>query len=199
MNSWRMVFTLVLAMSVSVHAQWAELSDRRSSRLPDGASKPLGACSTNRRCKPDLSAFGPWRRDARQMVAIDYPPRPSSWIRAKLEGGLPYQPWAADLVKERSAQFGRDDPVGFCRPPALMRIAHFPPPRKIIQTPSLVVISIGARRDVSAAVRGWTPSPTDPEPVVERIFNGKWEGDTFVVETNGLKEGFGSIAKGVHD
>jgi hypothetical protein len=197
MNSWRMVFTLVLAMSVSVHAQWLNYPTAGAPRLPDGKPNLSARAPRTADGKPDLS--GIWTLEARCPPdgCIDYPPAPEFLdFGAKLEGGLPYQPWAADLVKERSAQFGRDDPVGFCRPPGALRILTFPPPRKIIQLPGLVVIL--SERDVTyrQLFADGRPSPTDPEPSWNGYSTGKWEGDTFVVETNGLKDGIWLDRKG---
>ena len=59
---------------------------------------------------------------------------------ARLPGGLPYQPWTAELVEKRAAEVGRDDPVAECRPAGAVRLLTFPPPRRIIESPSEVVI-----------------------------------------------------------
>ena len=39
-------------------------------------------------------------------------------IGVNVPGGLPYQPWAAALVKSRQANFGKDDPTTHCLPGA---------------------------------------------------------------------------------
>ena len=138
------------------------------------------------------------RRGARQTVAATMRPRPSSWIlaRGSVKDRLPYQPWAADLVKERSAQLGKDDPVGFCRPPGALRILTFPPPRKFIQLPGLVVIL--SERDVTyrQLFADGRPLPGDPNPSWNGYSTGKWEGDTFVVDTNGFQDGIWLDRKG---
>jgi hypothetical protein len=38
-----------------------------------------------------------------------------------IKGGLPYQPWAAALVKERTAKNGMDDPGSHCFPIGLIK------------------------------------------------------------------------------
>ena len=57
-----------------------------------------------------------------------------------LKGGLPYQPWARDLVRARMEQNGKDDPVSRCLPPGIVKVHTTPLLKKIIQVPGLVVI-----------------------------------------------------------
>ena len=67
-------------------------------------------------------------------------PRQAVNIADGLAGGLPYQPWAAALMKERAATPGRDDPHTKCLPPNFPRAYALPHIQKFIQTPGLVVI-----------------------------------------------------------
>ena len=100
---------------------------------------------------------------------MDYKPgREFLNIGAKRPGGLPYQPSAAALAKQRTEQLGKDDPVGFCKPGGAVRIHTFPPYRKILQLPDLVVIL--AERDVTyrQLFLDGRPLPEDPSPT----FNG---------------------------
>ncbi len=57
-----------------------------------------------------------------------------------LKGGLPYQPWAAAIVKKRTEENRKDDPNVHCLPVGIVRMYTTPLFRKIIQTPGLVVI-----------------------------------------------------------
>ncbi len=197
MNSWRMIVGVALVTSVSAHAQWLNYPTAGVPRLPDGKPNLSAPAPRTADGKPDLS--GIWQLEARCPPdgCNDYAPAPEFLdFGARLEGGLPYQPWAADLVKERSAQFGRDDPVAFCRPPGALRILTFPPPRKFIQLPGLVVIL--SERDVTyrQLFADGRPLPKDPEPSWNGFSTGKWEGDTFVVETIGLRDGIWLDRKG---
>jgi len=110
-------------------------------------------------------------------------------IGARLPGGLPYQPWAAELVKQRMAENGKDDPVSHCRPAGALRLFTYPPYRKIVQTPGLVVIL--SERDVTyrQIFTDGRPLPKDPEPSFTGYSTGHWEGDTLVVQTNGFRDG----------
>ena len=106
-----------------------------------------------------------------------------------LKNGLPYQPWAANAVKERMEQNGKDDPVSHCRPPSLVQMATTPQLRKILRLPDLVVMlnefAVGYRQIFTDG----RPLPIDPNPSFNGYSSGKWDGDTLVVQTNGFKDG----------
>jgi hypothetical protein len=69
-----------------------------------------------------------------------------------------------ELFKKRSAELGLNDPVAACLPSGgPLRLLTFPPPRKIIQLPGLVVML--SERDVTvddpkAYTRLWTVTLT---------------------------------------
>jgi hypothetical protein len=175
----------------SVSAQWLEHRTANVPRLADG--KPNLAAPAPRAVdgKPDLSGIWYLHFDGcGRFGCADYQAGPEFFdYGAKLPGGLPYLPWAATLVKERMSQFAKDDPIGLCRPGGLFRFHTFPPPRKMLQLSNLVVIL--SERDVTYRqifVDGRS-LPTDPEPTWNGYSVGRWEGETLVVQTNGLREG----------
>ena len=193
----RIVFALMLVSSVSIRAQWLNYPTAGVPRSRDGRPNLSAPAPRAADGKPDLS--GIWQLEARCPPdgCADYPAAPEFLdFGARIAGGLPYQPWAADLVKERSALSGRDDPVAFCRPPGALRILTFPPPRKFIQLPGLVVIL--SERDVTyrQLFADGRPLPKDPEPSFNGYSTGKWQGDTFVVETHGFRDGIWLDRKG---
>ena len=104
--------------------------------------------------------------------------------------GWPAVPtWAAALVKERTEQLGKDDPVGLCRPGGALRILTFPPFRKFLQLPDLFVIL--SERDVTyrQVFMDGRPLPADPTPTFNGYSIGRWEGDALVVTSNGFRDG----------
>jgi hypothetical protein len=106
-----------------------------------------------------------------------------------VQGGLPIQPWAAELVKKRQADNSKDNPDAHCLPMGFMQFHNHPQPRKIIQTPELVVILYEANfglRQIYMDGRS-LPGP-DAEPWWYGYSVGKWEGDTLVVESRGFIE-----------
>jgi hypothetical protein len=106
-----------------------------------------------------------------------------------LKNGLPYQAWAAAAVKERTEQNGKDDPVTHCLPPSILQLHTTPQLRKILQLPGQLAIlsefAVGYRQIFTDG----RPLPTDPNPSFSGYSSGKWDGDTLVVQTNGLKDG----------
>ena len=103
-----LVAVMVLWTTVSpASAQWLNYPTPGIPRLADG--KPNLAAPAPRAAdgKPDLS--GIWSLEARCPPGgcSDYSAGPEfTDFGARLTGGLPYQPWAADLVKKRAADLG---------------------------------------------------------------------------------------------
>ena len=189
----RFVCAAVLAMSATVSAQWLTYPTRGVPRTADGKPNLLAPAPRTADGRPDLS--GIWQLEPDGVCPdvgcqVDY--RPAMEFRnlgAKLPGGLPYQPWAAALVKERTEQLGKDDPVGFCKPGGAVRILTFPPYRKFLQLPDLFVIL--SERDVTyrQIFMDGRPLPEDPTPTFNGYSIGRWDGETLVVQTNGHREG----------
>jgi len=110
-------------------------------------------------------------------------------VGAGFKDGLPMLPWAADLVKARRAENGKDNPDAHCLPLGLMQLHLHPQPRKIIQTPGLIVILYEAQAGVRQIFTdGRPPPPKDVQPWWYGYSTGKWEDDTLVVETTGFRE-----------
>jgi hypothetical protein len=186
---WLALAGVILAASM-VDAQWLKYPTPGVPRHPNGQPNLDASAPRTADGHPDLS--GIWQLAARcpPQGCEDYAAGPEFGnLGATLPGGLPYQPWAADLVKQRAAQLGRDDPVAFCRPAGAVRILTFPPPRKILQLPGEFVIL--SERDVTfrQIFTDGRPLPTDPVSTPNGYSVGKWEGDALVVQTNGLRDG----------
>ena len=185
----------MLILCAPVFGQWLDYPTPGIPRLPNG--KPNLSAPTPRAIDghPDLSGVwqlepAPCTSSAVQSCGGDYPgAREFGNIGARLPGGLPYQPWAAELVKKRTADLGKDDPVAWCRPAGALRLLTYPPYRKIIQTPGVTVLL--SERDVTFRqfFTDGRPLPKDPSPSWNGYSVGKWQGDVFVVDTIGLRDG----------
>ena len=183
----------LLALSVSVDAQWLNYPTRNVPRTVDGKPNLSAPAPRTADGKPDFSGIWQLTPDApcpEGGCQVDYAPA-LEWrnLGAKLPGGLPYQPWAAALVKQRTADLGKDDPVGYCKPGGAVRILTYPPYRKFLQLPDLFVIL--SERDVTyrQIFLDGRSLPKDPSPNFNGYSVGRWEGDALVVQTNGLREG----------
>lgn len=158
---------------------------------------------------PELAGlFGPREgqtgrggRGAGGEVAVErqidpFPPDPKSpplatffELGANIPGGLPLTPWAAELKKQRMATDSKDNPDANCMPMGLTQFHMQPQPRKIIQTPKVIVIAYEANYGLRYIYTdGRTlPKQGDPQPWWYGYSVGRWEGDTLVVETNNIR------------
>ncbi|HET9358739.1 MAG TPA: hypothetical protein VFO58_03270, partial [Vicinamibacterales bacterium] len=102
---------------------------------------------------------------------------------------LPLTPWAAALKKERMASDMKDNPDANCMPMGITQFHMQPQPRKIVQTPKLIVIlyesNYGLRYIYTDGRR--LPKQGEPQPWWYGYSVGRWEGDTLVVTTNNLR------------
>ena len=105
-----------------------------------------------------------------------------------LPGGLPYQPWAAELVKRRKAADGKDDPISQCLPIGVPRIHALPLPRKIVQIPGLIVVLSEQNVAYRQIFTDGRPLPVDPQPSWNGYSVAKWDGDVLIVRTSGFRD-----------
>jgi hypothetical protein len=106
-----------------------------------------------------------------------------------IKNGLPYQPWAAELVNTRMARNGMDDPTSHCLPGGPVKGHTERLFRKVIQTPGLIVILNERNVSYRQIFTDARPLPQDPNPSFSGYSSGRWEGDVLVVQTNGLQDG----------
>ena len=108
---------------------------------------------------------------------------------ANMQGGLPYTPWAADLKKQRMAVIQKDNPDANCLPMGFLQFHMQPQPRKIIQTPQLILIEYEANYGIRHIYTDGRklPGPGDVQPWWYGYSVGHWEGNDLVVETNNLR------------
>jgi hypothetical protein len=106
-----------------------------------------------------------------------------------VKGGLPYQPWAADVVKARKAENGKDDPTTHCLPGGIAKLHTSALLRKIVQAPGLVVFLTERNASYRQVFTDGRPLPEDPNPSWNGYSTGHWDGDTLVVETIGFRDG----------
>jgi hypothetical protein len=116
----------------------------------------------------------------------------SAWafrIDAGVTEALPFQPWAAASRQHRSDANSADDPHAKClpsNPPRAYTLPHF---QKIIQTPYFLAMLTEFNASFRQVFTDGRPLPVDPNPSWHGYSIGRWEGDTLVVRTNGLRDG----------
>jgi hypothetical protein len=119
------------------------------------------------------------------------PPRATFFdIGASIEGGPPFQQWAKDLRAQRMADNQKDNPDANCLPMGFMQLHLHPQPRKIVQTPDLIVIMYEGNqglRQIFMDGRDLPEISEDLQPWWYGYSVGHWEGDTLVVESDGFR------------
>ena len=191
------ILLAVIAIAASLSAQWVNYPTPGVPRTADGKPNLSAPAPKTADGKPDLS--GMWQADdGRYLKPEDRPPRspfPQSgvirWIDFGfgLPGGLPYQPWAAEAVKQRKAQNGKGDPTSACLPLGVPRLLTDPEYRKIVQVPGLLLILNERDAGYRQIFTDGRPLPEDPQPTWNGYSTGTWEGDTLVVRSNGFRDG----------
>ncbi len=100
-------------------------------------------------------------------------------------------PWAAGISAQREGRNHVDDPYGYCLPPGVPRIDFGGGPFKFLQTPAVTAIlyeSLAGLIFRQVFTDGRPLPPTDV-PTWLGYSIGRWDGDTFVVETTGFRDG----------
>jgi hypothetical protein len=151
-------------------------------RLPDGKPDFSGIWHTARRnpCTDELSRFIP-------CIEIGGSPLARN-LGLDMPGGLPYQSWAAELVKQRTADQGVDDPHVRCLPDNPPRAWGMPHLTKAVHTPKLLVLLYEVNAMYRQVFIDGRPLPADPNPGWNGYSTAKWDGDTLVVQTAGFRD-----------
>jgi hypothetical protein len=203
---------LVVAIAPLLSAQWPDYPTTGVPLLPNGQPNLEGPSPRTPDGKPDFSGIWSFRgppgaRGQRgQQVGgaptepagppTPPPPNPGGIplatffdIGANVQGGAPYQPWAAEVRKERMADNQKDNPDAHCLPLGLTQLHMHPQPRKIVQTPKLIMILYEAQGGVRQIFMDGRPLPNnDPQPWWYGYSVGHWDGDDLVVETTGFRD-----------
>jgi ketosteroid isomerase-like protein len=110
-------------------------------------------------------------------------------IGASLPEGLPYQPWAADLVAATRANGRLMDPLSHCLPIGLVRSHTFTMYREIVQVPGQLVVLNEHNASFRQIFTDDRPLPIDPQPSWNGYSSARWDGDTLIVQTIGFRDG----------
>jgi hypothetical protein len=109
-------------------------------------------------------------------------------IGVDLPGGLPYQPWLIPIVKERTANEALDDPHIRCLPDNFLRAYGLPHLLKFVQSPQLLLVLNEMNAGYRQVFADGRPLPKDPNPAWQGYSSATWSGDTFVIDTIGLRD-----------
>src|SRR6185295_8365628 len=175
-------------LAAPAFAQWLDYPTASVPRTASGAPDLTAPTPKLADGKPDFS--GLWGTMCVNKTVLCMPdqavPPEFGNIGVNMQGGLPYQPWAADLVKTRRADFGKDDPTTHCLPGGIAKLHTAALLRKIVHTPGLLVYLSERNASYRQIFLDGRPLPKDPVPSWNGYSTGHWEGDTLVIEINGV-------------
>jgi hypothetical protein len=182
---------LVLAAApAGLFGQWLDYPTSGVPTTPDGkpnmaAPPPMGADK-----HPDLSGMWGWVNIGKPCGAQCGDTQISREfinLAASLKDPVPYQPWAAEIVKKRRVQQGLDPNV-HCMPRDAPRIWSDDYYKRIYQVPGRMIILTERNMQYRQIMTDGRPLPKDPNPTWNGYSVGHWEGDTLVVETAGFRD-----------
>ena len=172
----RGVFALLVLSVAPAVAQWVNYPTAGIPRTKDG--------------KPNLAAPAPKTADGKPDFSGIWQAPNGRYLNNLAADGVevPMQPWAAKLLAERQENQAKDRPSGECLPHSVTDFdAHFTP-KKLIQTPGVLVILFESYHSWRQIFTDGRALPESREPGWFGYSAGKWQGNTLVVDTVGLNE-----------
>jgi hypothetical protein len=188
----------------ALFAQWPSYPTASVPKTADGKPNLTAPAPRTPEGKPDVT--GIWQNDRtvggtvaartsatppatnEDLIAIAR--RSPFWnLGSQFKDGLPFTPWGAELHRQRVADNSKDNPDAHCLPMGIMQFHNHGEPRKMIQTPQIVVILYEANAGMRQIFTDGRPLPgKDADPWWYGYSTGHWEGDTLVVQTAGFRD-----------
>src|SRR4051812_1048776 len=178
-----LIGALIVLVAASAQAQWIHVTLSDTPRTADGKPNLAAAAPRTAQRKPDLS--GVWLR-VRPTTAIPGPTNQNLRYLLKDGESVPYQPWAEKLYQQRIAQEGAGSPGQRCLPEGIPNAMLPPVAFKIVQAPRVTLILFEVSNEYRQIHTDGRSHPKDPNPTWWGYSVGRWEGDTFVVDTAGF-------------
>jgi hypothetical protein len=180
--------------AVPLTAQWINYPTAGVPRKADGTVDMSAATPKLADGKPDFS--GVWTSDEVDPRKPGVPPNPHDVTTSRrminlgvdLQGGLPYQPWLAAIVKERKANNAIDDPHVRCFPDNFLRAYGTPHLLEFVHKPNRLVVLNEWNASYRQIFTDARPLPDDPSPSWQGYSTAKWSGDTLIVDTIGVRD-----------
>jgi hypothetical protein len=189
--------SVVTFLYTPVSAQWLKYPTTGVPRTADGKFNPSAPAPRTPDGKPDFSGIWltaspncPQGGDPSVLTCGPELPMSREGVNmgVNLPGGLPYQPWLAKLVKERTATDAKDDPHVRCLPDSFLRAYGLPHLLKFVQTPSLLIMLNEMNAGYRQVFLDGRPLPQDPVPSWQGYSSATWSGDTLVIDSNGFRD-----------
>jgi hypothetical protein len=172
-KAWLSV-TVILAAPAA--AQWINHRDPRIPRTPDG--------------KPNLTAPAPKAADGMLDLSGIWQASTGKYLEnlAADNSGLQLLPWADKIYKERQENNGKGRPSERCVGHGLTDADALPVPFRIVQNPGVTFVLFEAYNHWRQIFTDGREYPPDLNPSWFGSSVGKWDGNTFVVDTIGFHD-----------
>ena len=167
----------VLTATATLSAQWLKYPTAGVPRTVDGKADLLAPAPRTPDGKPDLS--GLWQIQGPYIGDITRDLKP---------GDVSFQPWAAELYAHRRETLSKDDPTSRCMVGGVPRSTAVPYPFKILNTTGMVVILYEAVHSYRQIFTDGRELPRDPNPQWFGYSVGRWQDDSFIVESAGFND-----------
>jgi hypothetical protein len=189
------VLSAVTGTSTPAVAQWLKYPTAGVPRTADGKVNMSAPAPRLADGKPDFSGIWitgnplcPQGSGDSLVCGVELPmSREGINMGVSLPGGLPYQPWLAALVKERTATDAKDDPHVRCLPDTFLRAYGLPHLLKFVHTPGLLVMLNEMNAGYRQVFSDGRPLPEDPVPSWQGYSSATWSDDTLVVNSIGFR------------
>src|SRR5581483_2554644 len=197
---------LIAALPVVLGAQWPPYRTPGIPRTAEGKPNLSAPAPKTADGHPDLTGIwevtrsvaavvsdarntAPARTAATNEDLLAAARRSPFWnLGSQFPDGLPFTPWGAEVHRQRVAENSKDNPDAHCLPMGIMQFHNHGQPRKMIQTPDVIVILYEANAGIRQIFTDGRTLPKDPEPWWYGYSTGHWEGDTLVVQSAGFKD-----------
>jgi hypothetical protein len=183
------------------HAQWLNYPAPGVPRLPNGKVNLAAKPPRTPDGKPDLT--GVWYPNIlasdTSLKSADGPTLgEDSIIRLRTVDGspIPFLPAAQQALTERRGERG---PASQCLPHTLPDSMLVPSPFKFLRAPGVIILLFEEYNQFRQIFTDGRPFPTEMQPAWFGYSIGRWDGDTFVVDTRGLNDrGWLDVASPIH-
>jgi hypothetical protein len=194
------ILIALVAAPPIVNAQWLNHRTAGIPRSPDG--NPNLSARTPRAAdgRPNLSGLWQTESAPREMLTRLIPDETNGVGEEPLSQYFiniltdfkpeesPVRPDAAALLTQRAKDFSKISPLSHCLPEGMPLVEMAPAPYKIVQTPGLTFMLYERDTTFRQVYTDGRKLPDDPQPSWLGYSVGKWDGDTFVVDTIGFND-----------
>ncbi len=178
---------LVMSLGFSVHAQWLDHPSPGMPRTADG--KPALTAPPPRTADGRVDLSGIWIRVASSQPEVGVP-GVSDYSRYLATGSaIVMLPAAAERYRRIVAVDGLGHPSEQCLPKTFPNQILLPAPVQIVQTSGLTWMMFEEFNHFRQILTDGRRHPADMSPTWFGYAVGRWEGDTFVVDTRGFRDG----------